>query len=534
MVVCSLMKFASDRQARSLVAIIFTTFLNSSIAIADTRSAVNTAQESAELSTVRIVAIFQDKKGAISGGSGSGFVVSNGYVLTNSHVIFNGNATKEVILVIPDQRIGSGKLKAELVNRSADYDLAILRVDGLDAAPIKLSRSGPVKGGEVRALGYPGVTDRMRNLSGTEMLSPSEPYVTVGNVALLSTATINGVRLPVIFHTAATNHGNSGGPLINECGAVVGISTWSASTTVQHGEIQTPEGQFMAGSVISLVNFLNNSGVNFQYSDSCRQNDENIVGHQRNNINDRYSKYYLSAYTELANRLQQPPAINVPSDLNDFLSGSIILQQGIGKSGQFGWYQNRIETAYKNNNFIELVRSVKLSQYESDVQRYFLAYSAYKMGLYILARKYLDQAIFDSADVGGIFSLHRHLACSASGACFGINLAVQEKTLSGLIDFEISTRNAVIESAKNIDTRSFDAFIECASDAIQSSDDGNVGVVSIESIVSAQCGIKLDAARALIEQKWPEDLRRAYTPILQPYNRRALEEMMLTRRVANK
>ena len=109
-------------------------------------------------------------------------------------------------------------------------DLAVLRaaeeIDGRIALPL-LSENDRVDSGDtVYALGYPASTDAVNT---TYAASVDRVTVTDGIVSLHSELYDNGVPIEVIQHTANINHGNSGGPLINENGAVVGVNTWGTN-----------------------------------------------------------------------------------------------------------------------------------------------------------------------------------------------------------------------------------------------------------------------------------------------------------------
>jgi len=141
--------------------------------------------------------------------SGSGvFVSSDGYILTNNHVV---QGTKEVNIVLSD---GSQE-KATIVGTDQYSDIAVLKTDGKVPAVATLGNSDKLNPGESAiAIGSP--------------LGDFKNTVTVGVVSGTGRVidTGNGYQIENLIQTdAAINHGNSGGPLVNLAGEVIGINT---------------------------------------------------------------------------------------------------------------------------------------------------------------------------------------------------------------------------------------------------------------------------------------------------------------------
>jgi 2-alkenal reductase len=141
--------------------------------------------------------------------SGSGvFISDQGYILTNNHVVEN---TKEVYIVLSDGK----QEKAAIVGTDIYADLAVLKTDSKVPAVATLGNSDLLNPGEsVIAIGSP-----LGNFKNT---------VTVGVVSATgrSIDTGNGYQIEDLIQTdAAINHGNSGGPLMNLAGEVIGINT---------------------------------------------------------------------------------------------------------------------------------------------------------------------------------------------------------------------------------------------------------------------------------------------------------------------
>jgi serine protease Do len=141
--------------------------------------------------------------------SGSGFFITDkGYILTNNHVV---EGTKEVSIVLSD----GSEQKATIVGTDPYSDIAVLKTDGNVPAVAALGNSDALNPGEsVIAIGSP-----LGNFKNT---------VTVGVVSATgrSIDTGNGYQIEDLIQTdAAINHGNSGGPLVNLAGEVIGINT---------------------------------------------------------------------------------------------------------------------------------------------------------------------------------------------------------------------------------------------------------------------------------------------------------------------
>jgi Do/DeqQ family serine protease len=145
---------------------------------------------------------------------GSGVLVSeNGYIVTNNHVI-EGAVDEGILVTLNDKRL----FDARIVGTDPTTDLAILKVDGEALPAVTFGNSNEVNVGEwVLAVGNP------LSLRST---------VTAGIVSALSRQvqipgeTANQLRVDSFIQTdAAINKGNSGGPLVNTSGELVGINT---------------------------------------------------------------------------------------------------------------------------------------------------------------------------------------------------------------------------------------------------------------------------------------------------------------------
>lgn len=200
--------------------------LLSSSLVASAATDVPEAVMTASQSVVRILSEYT--RGSATG---SGFVIKNepGEVLiaTNDHVV-EGNPHSISVWVGDDLLVD-----AEIVFTSPAHDLCVLEVsDAMAMQPLKLAAQSARQGEAVYAVGFPGVGDV---LSDTAAHTAAEATITDGIISAIRSYTIEKQAEPVrlLQINAAINSGNSGGPLFNAQGEVIGVNTYKVNKDSQ-------------------------------------------------------------------------------------------------------------------------------------------------------------------------------------------------------------------------------------------------------------------------------------------------------------
>lgn len=231
---------------------------------------------------------------SVLGGSGSGGIISSdGYIVTNAHVVETtqmkdediANAAfeqlvnimadyfkvdydtaynymlnytqytgiKKVIKVIlPGGDVLDGEVKSYGAPINEGKDVAVLKIEGKNLPTLPLGNSDNIQNQDnIWVIGYPAAAD-------SDLLSPDSSLVSsmnAGQISATSKKTDQGS--PVIQINAAATHGNSGGPVINEKGEIIGLLTFRGDT-VNGQEVQ---GFNFAVPVNTVKEFVNQAGV---------------------------------------------------------------------------------------------------------------------------------------------------------------------------------------------------------------------------------------------------------------------------------
>jgi len=251
-----------------------------------------TSANSVNEASKSVVRIIVETKQSIS--SGTAFCVSkDGYYVTNHHVIsdaIEGQSKAEAL------DTNHQKHAVKIVWYSQDKDLAILKIETLDLPALILSTDKHTEGAlEVKAIGFPGGADDidMKNkgtLKTKNFVTPKISSGVVASVPFKAKLSQNAIfETLTIQHNAPVNHGNSGGPLVNNCGQVVGVNEQKAMNTLDiyigmnaQGKIvtkasgDTVQGIFYAVSVDEVKTALNAQNISYEKVDSVCSSDNGL------------------------------------------------------------------------------------------------------------------------------------------------------------------------------------------------------------------------------------------------------------------
>lgn len=208
-------------------------------------------------------------------GTGTGIVMTeDGYIVTNAHVVYDESDYKcgeaiEVSVLFADE----SELEAKIIAYDTETDLAVLKVDKTGLTPATFGDSDELRVGElVIAIGNPLGFD----LFGS---------VTSGIVSALNRQiTINEKSMNLIQTDAAINSGNSGGPLVNSCGQVIGIN--SAKMSSSYSSSASIEGLGFA-IPIDEAKIIIDDLINYKYVKGRPQ-----IGIGTRDVTETVSRYY--------------------------------------------------------------------------------------------------------------------------------------------------------------------------------------------------------------------------------------------------
>lgn len=207
-------------------------------------------------------------------GTGTGIIMTDdGYIITNAHVVYdtseyNCGAAKSVSVVLSDET----EYEAKVMGCDVETDIAVLKIDAKNLKAAEFGNSNDIKVGElVIAIGNP---------LGFELFGS----VTSGIVSATNREiTVNEKQMKLIQTDAAINSGNSGGPLLNSCGQVIGINSAKMSSSYGSASVEGLGFAIPISEAKTIIDDL----INYGYVTGRPQ-----IGIQTQNVSDTISRFY--------------------------------------------------------------------------------------------------------------------------------------------------------------------------------------------------------------------------------------------------
>ena len=207
--------------------------------------------DAAARGVVRVVIVGDEDGELYPISHGSGFAVSPQRVVTNAHVVRDALRDDRLrIGIVPSE--GGEAVYARVVAVNGRNDLALVEIDGaLRLPPLALAGGTVGDSGESYSVGYPMNVDRAQGLEIGDIFRAQPPVKSRGFLA----GTRPSRQFHTVLHTAPIARGNSGGPLLDGCGRVLGVNSFGADTGSSDAEF------FFAVSNRELIPFLRENKV---------------------------------------------------------------------------------------------------------------------------------------------------------------------------------------------------------------------------------------------------------------------------------
>ncbi|WP_298395334.1 serine protease [Sphingobium sp.] len=205
---------------------------------------------SAARGVVRVALVATDGSDAYFVGHGSGFAVAPDKVLTNAHVVELAREEKNLVIgVIPSE--GTKTYGGRIIAYSPGNDLALIQLEE-GRLPVSTFYAGAVSDGQhVTAIGYPGTVDRAQGLGLKQLVQPLATVKTSGTISSGRASQ----SFDTLLHTAPLAAGNSGGPLVDDCGRVLGVNSFGSVSDGNDAEFG------FAVSWREVASFLRQAGI---------------------------------------------------------------------------------------------------------------------------------------------------------------------------------------------------------------------------------------------------------------------------------
>lgn len=221
--------------------------------------------DAAARGVVRVVILGSDGEEIYPLSHGSGFAISPTRIITNAHVIRDAMTDESLrIGIVPSD--GAEAVYGRTIAISSRNDLALVELTGeLRLPPLTLAGGPLADSGESYSVGYPMNVDKAQGLAIGDIFRSQPPVKSRGFLA----GTRPSRSFDTVLHTAPIARGNSGGPLLDGCGRVLGVNSFGADSGGSDAEF------FFAVSNRELRAFLADNGVTPRINDTeCRSLDD--------------------------------------------------------------------------------------------------------------------------------------------------------------------------------------------------------------------------------------------------------------------
>jgi len=223
----------------SLLLICATVYCRNAVVADETKTVLRV-----ESSVVRLVALDRNNRPI---GLGSGFAVDReGHLATNHHVV---EGAARVLVAVKNTDGKPRFIDGRVVWSSVEVDLAFVRIAAGTIPELTIAGVSPRKAERVFALGYPADADIFRR-GGVRSPQFVESTATNGSIGRIVSGSFvrSGPAVEIIQHSAPINSGNSGGPLFDRCGRVIGVNTGKAISTLDNDQVDVITGIHFASS----------------------------------------------------------------------------------------------------------------------------------------------------------------------------------------------------------------------------------------------------------------------------------------------
>lgn len=217
--------------------------------------------DAAARGVVRVIIVEKDGDQMVPVSHGTGFAVTAERVVTNSHVVEQAQQDPNLFIgIVPSD--GGQAVYGRIVSVSSRNDLALIATTKPMHLPqLTISGNPNTVSGAVVAVGYPQNVDRAQGLSMADLFRAQPPVESSGSLAGRRPSR----QFDTLLHTAPIARGNSGGPLLDACGRVLGVNSFGAESE------GADAGFYFAISTRELLPFLRANGITPQINDQpCR------------------------------------------------------------------------------------------------------------------------------------------------------------------------------------------------------------------------------------------------------------------------